>query len=180
VKEALSVLEQSIKDRMPYVQLASRRLQAASGACNEEPFTLPTMDHSHLSPTIQALYNSPNETNLIGSVGKSATSLNGAHGLFRQVADNPCQKGTRVGLMSPISPLPTSSSQVDEVTGAGLREWLLSQGKMNGSLKKQICKSISFHDFTPDQKTGRFSNILLAHYAVGNVNERVDVYEVDL
>lgn len=189
VQDAFSILEQSVNDRTPYVQLASRRLQAATGSCNEETFTLPQMNRSHLTPTIQALYNSHNGTRLVGSpsarsVANSSTTSPtitvNENGFARQVVVDNRRKDSGVGLMSPISPIFASGSQVDEATGAGLREWLLSHGKMNGSIKKRVCKSISFHDFTPEKKTGRFSNVLLAHYAVGSSSERVDVYEVDL
>jgi hypothetical protein len=81
---------------------------------------------------------------------------------------------------NPLSPL--SSPQVDPSTGKGLREWLLSKGKEFGMRKKE-CRSISFHDFTPDMRNNNWSNKLLGHFAVGEGlrgGERVDFYEVDL
>jgi hypothetical protein len=81
-----------------------------------------------------------------------------------------------------LSNSPLSSPQVDPSTGKGLREWLLSKGKEFGMRKKE-CKSISFHDFTPDMRNNNWSNKLLGHFAVGEglgARERVDFYEVDL
>jgi hypothetical protein len=79
--------------------------------------------------------------------------------------------------LSPLSPLNTPS--VDLVTGKGLREWLLSKGKEFGMRKKE-CRSISFHDFTPDMRNNNWSNKLLGHFVSDGARERVDYYEVDL
>jgi hypothetical protein len=88
--------------------------------------------------------------------------------------------GLAFGFSNPHSPL--NSPQVDPETGKGLREWLLSKGKEFGMCKKE-CRSISFHDFTPDMRNNTWSNKLLGHFAVGEGREgreRVDYYEVDL
>ncbi|KAH6713515.1 hypothetical protein BKA61DRAFT_457145, partial [Leptodontidium sp. MPI-SDFR-AT-0119] len=67
------------------------------------------------------------------------------------------------------------SNQVDEKTGKGLREWLLSRGKETGTQRKRECRSISFHDFTPDMRTGMHANVLVAHYSGGGLHERADI-----
>jgi hypothetical protein len=79
--------------------------------------------------------------------------------------------------LSPLSPLNTPN--VDPQTGKGLREWLLSKGKEFGMRKKE-CRSISFHDFTPDMRNNNWSNKLLGHFVGEGARERVDFYEVDL
>ena len=59
---------------------------------------------------------------------------------------------------------------------------MLSKGKEFGMRKKE-CRSISFHDFTPDMRNNSWSNKLLGHFTVGEGKEgreRVDYYEVDL
>lgn len=73
---------------------------------------------------------------------------------------------------------PVGMQSVDKKTGKGLREFLLQKGKECG-MRKQECKSITFHDFTPDMRTGQHQNVMLGHYAA-EMGERVDVYEVDL
>jgi hypothetical protein len=52
-------------------------------------------------------------------------------------------------------------------------------------MRKKECRSISFHDFTPDMRNNTWSNKLMAHFGVGEgigggARERVDFYEVDL
>lgn len=50
-------------------------------------------------------------------------------------------------------------------------------------MRKKECRSISFHDFTPDMRNNSWSNKLLGHFTVGEGREgreRVDYYEVDL
>ena len=79
--------------------------------------------------------------------------------------------------MNPLSP--HNSPSVDPNTGKGLREWLLSKGKEYG-MRKRECRSISFHDFTPDMRSNGWSNKLLGHYAANSAGERVDFYEIDL
>ncbi|CAD6442163.1 27a610fc-df6e-408e-b216-d2051637afc8 [Sclerotinia trifoliorum] len=51
------------------------------------------------------------------------------------------------------------SSSVNPHTGEGLRQYLLRRALLTGS-KKRVCRSISFHDFTPDVRTGEFCNKL--------------------
>jgi hypothetical protein len=85
------------------------------------------------------------------------------------------QKYSGAGFV-PKSPL--GMQTVDKETGKGLREFLLQKGKECG-MRKRGCKSITFHDFTPDMRTGSHQNVLLGHYGVEK-GERVDVYEVEL
>ncbi|TGO80372.1 hypothetical protein BELL_0008g00060 [Botrytis elliptica] len=70
---------------------------------------------------------------------------------------------------------------VNPYTGEGLREYLLSRASITGSVKRE-CRSISFHDFTPDVRTGEFRNQLLVHFGVDGISssERVEVMELGL
>ncbi|TGO37783.1 hypothetical protein BHYA_0089g00220 [Botrytis hyacinthi] len=70
---------------------------------------------------------------------------------------------------------------VNPYTGEGLREYLLSRASMTSSVKRE-CRSISFHDFTPDLRTGEFRNQLLVHFGVDRISscERVEVVELGL
>ncbi|TGO65673.1 hypothetical protein BOTNAR_0075g00230 [Botryotinia narcissicola] len=70
---------------------------------------------------------------------------------------------------------------VNPYTGEGLREYLLTRASMTGSVKRE-CRSISFHDFTPDVRTGDFRNQLLVHFGVDGISscERVEVVELGL
>ncbi|KAF7864001.1 hypothetical protein EAF04_006966 [Stromatinia cepivora] len=72
-------------------------------------------------------------------------------------------------------------SSVNPHTGEGLREYLLRRALLTGS-KKRECRSISFHDFTPDVRTGEFRNQLLVHFGVDGVSksDRVEVVELSL
>jgi hypothetical protein len=67
----------------------------------------------------------------------------------------------------------------DSETGKGLRKWLFKSGKDNGMMRKAL-GSVSFHDFTPDIMTGKFSNTLLGHYTNEKPGSKVEVYEVKL
>jgi hypothetical protein len=81
---------------------------------------------------------------------------------------------------NPLSPLSSlNAPNVDPQTGKGLREWLLSKGKEFG-MRKRECRSISFHDFTPDMRNNSWSNKLLGHFVGEGARERVDFYELDL
>ncbi|KAI9648267.1 hypothetical protein NHQ30_002899 [Ciborinia camelliae] len=70
---------------------------------------------------------------------------------------------------------------VDRHTGQGLREYLLTRALITGS-KKRECRSISFHDFTPDLRTGEFRNELLVHFGVDGIsrNDRIECVELSL
>ncbi|TGO30667.1 hypothetical protein BPAE_0004g01260 [Botrytis paeoniae] len=70
---------------------------------------------------------------------------------------------------------------VNPYTGEGLRAYLLSRASTTSSVKRD-CRSISFHDFTPDVRTGEFRNQLLVHFGVDGISscERVEVMELGL
>ena len=89
------------------------------------------------------------------------------------------RKDSAIGLAGMASRSPLGFHVVDKETGKGLREFLLQRGK-EGGMRKRECRSISFHDFTPELRKGSFRNVLLAHYGVENAGERIDCYEVDL
>ena len=169
-KDALKALERHIKARTPYIQLASARLQAACGIRNDSPFDLPEPPKRNLSPSMQALYDMPQE----GFAGSTKQVVAG--GMKAKSASRGGErKESGIGFV-PKSPV--GMQAIDKETGKGLREFFLQKGKECG-MRKQECKSISFHDFTPDMRTGNHQNVLLGHYGVEK-GERVDVYEVDL
>lgn len=169
--DALKTLEQHIKARTPYVQLAASRLQAACSVRNESPFDLPKDPKRNLSPNMQGLCTtSPNQgfTNFSRPSDKGGVKAkSGARG-----------NGRKDGGIGFIPKSPIGMQGVDMKSGKGLRELLLQKGKECG-MRKRECKSISFHDFTPDMRSGSHRNVLLGHYEAGN-GQRVDVYEVDL
>ncbi|CCD53611.1 hypothetical protein BofuT4_P136560.1 [Botrytis cinerea T4] len=80
----------------------------------------------------------------------------------------------------PATP-PFFPPSVNPHTGEGLREYLLQRASMTGSSKKE-CRSISFHDFTPDLRTGEFRNELLVHFGVDGLvsSEKIEVVELGL
>jgi hypothetical protein len=173
-KDALKTLEKHIKDRTPYVQLASARLQAVSGIRNDSAFDLPELPKRNLSPSIRALYDMPKEGS--DKFSKSGTDKGGMKAKSAsRIAGGIARIGSGVGS---IPKTPLGMQAVDNETGKGLREFLLQKGKECGMRKRQ-CKNISFHDFTPDMRTGNHKNLLLGHYAAEK-GDRVDVYEVDL
>lgn len=77
------------------------------------------------------------------------------------------------------SKVPLGMHVVDQETGKGLREFLLQKGTEMGQQKTDL-KSISFHDITPDMRTGEFQNQMLGHYDVDGIGERCVYYEVEL
>jgi hypothetical protein len=173
-KGAVKILEKHINDRIPYVQLASSRLQSVCGLRNDTSFDLPELPKRNLSPSMQSLYDMPKEG--FASSSKTGTDKGGVKA--KTAARNSGGIGrvdSGIGLM-PKSPL--GMHVVDKETGKGLREFMLQKGKECG-MRKRECKSITFHDFTPDMRTGNHKNVLLGHYGVEK-GERVDVYEVDL
>ncbi|KAI9046623.1 hypothetical protein LZ554_009366 [Drepanopeziza brunnea f. sp. 'monogermtubi'] len=171
-------LDEHLKARMGFVALANDRLQAAVGERNSWAFELPEVLLHRTPATFGSHLNAPNHRNppILGNANLTPSSA-------AKHRSNGRRKDSGVALgrvpPTPLSPL-VISGQVDEVTGKGLREWLLSRGKESGTQKKRECRNIAFHDFTPDAHTGNHSNVLLACYSGGGINERVDAYEIDL
>lgn len=164
--KAWDALMQHKKDRFPHVMNASDRLQAAMGLKNEHPFDLPQTPASVLAnraalpPALRALYDVPD-------VGLGI-NLNSepVRGVKRNL--NATEPKTSMGL----------GDTVDKETGRGLREFLLLRGKEVG-MRKVACKSLTFHDFTPDLRTNAHRNVILGHYAA-EAGCRADFYEVEL
>ncbi|KAK0103715.1 hypothetical protein ONS95_005722 [Cadophora gregata] len=176
-REARAVLDEGVRNRMGFVGLASGRLQAVVGERNCLDFELPDVPLNH-SPFLHRLTN--NTSNQNSNLSPAIPSQNQSKtigGGFDRRKDS----GVSLPFRSPLSPIsPWGFGQVDEKTGKGLREWLLSRGKETGTQRKRECRTISFHDFTPDMRTGEHANDLVAHYNGGGLHERADVYEVDL
>ncbi|KAH7397606.1 hypothetical protein BKA64DRAFT_753169 [Cadophora sp. MPI-SDFR-AT-0126] len=175
-REARMALDEFARNRTPYVVLASQRLQAVLGEKNTLDFELPDVPLNHTPFLHRLAANSSNQTNNLSPGFSPRNHFSSASGPDRR-------KDSGIGLSSrsPLSPIsPWGFNQIDEKTGKGLREWLLSRGKETGTQRKRECRSISFHDFTPDMRTGEHENVLVAHYNRGGLHERADVYEVDL
>jgi hypothetical protein len=171
-KEAMKRLEAHIRERVPYVQLASRNLQALMGLRNEMPFKLPksSTQMPSLSSAFKTVGNMSGVMDLDSS-GGAAAKVRGASGNDKAEPDR------EMGLMLPPK-LPQGMHVVDTQTGVGLREFLLAKGKEVGNRKRQ-CKSISFHDFTPELQSMTYQNVLLGHYGT-EMGGKVDAYEIDL
>lgn len=181
------MLEKHVRDRAPYTRFASDRLQAVMGMRNKNVFDLPS--GSVRSPLFGIF---PGEFG--GASGSGSGAGGGAFGAGLGLnlnlnmggnsndAANSSKKrkdsGVHFGMGVP-SKTTMGMHVVDKETGHGLREFLLQKGKEMG-MRKRECKAISFHDFTPDIRTNRHSNVLLAHYEVEKPADRCVVYEVDL
>lgn len=165
IDTAFTELNRHIKSREPFVGVASRRLQAAVGVCNEAPFDLP----GDLPPP-QKRGSHPIHVKLKHGLSNSGTDKGG------MMAKAHARGGIREVFVPP--PRTLFLCDIDKKTGKGLREFLLQKGRECGA-RKQECKSITFHDFTPDMRSGAHQNVLLGHYSA-DVGERCDVYEVDL
>ncbi|RDW65030.1 hypothetical protein BP6252_10681 [Coleophoma cylindrospora] len=169
--DAYKKLEAHVATRLPYVELASKRLQAIIGIRNDTPFELPCSLSADISPA----------------------SLRSKHLLVENGGDfqpgtlsapapaptkTPKRRDSGVG-MNITPPMPQPLPMVDEVTGKGLREFLLQKGLRRGQTRLD-CSSMTFYDFTPDLRTGEFKNELLVHYSNESVHERIVCYQVDL
>ncbi|KAH9217041.1 hypothetical protein DL95DRAFT_444927 [Leptodontidium sp. 2 PMI_412] len=175
-RQARRALDEFVRNRTPYAVLASQSLQAVLGEKNTLDFELPQVPFN-MTPSFGRIASTPPglPNTLSPSFSPRTSSASNT---------NDRRKDSGIYLpsqRSPLSPIsPWGFNQVDEKTGKGLREWLLSRGKETGTQRKRECRSISFHDFTPDMRTGMHANVLVAHYSGGGLHERADVYEVDL
>ncbi|KAB8304234.1 hypothetical protein EYC80_003652 [Monilinia laxa] len=81
----------------------------------------------------------------------------------------------------PVQTKPFFPASVNPHTGQGLREYLLTRALITGSTKRE-CRSISFHDFTPNLRSGEFRNELLEHFGVDGISkvDRIEVVELSL
>ncbi|CZT07591.1 uncharacterized protein RAG0_12998 [Rhynchosporium agropyri] len=172
-REAVMALDWFVRERTPYVKLASERLQAVFGEKNSMGFELPEVPLNMTPSFGRRLSTSSGPSN--NNLSPSSSNNNNRR---KDSGISMHQQSQQRSPLSPISPF--GFHQVDEKTGNGLREWLLRRGKETGTQRKRGCRSISFHDFTPDMRTGLHANILVAHYNGGGLHERTDVYEVDL
>jgi hypothetical protein len=161
--EALNRLEKHITNRLPYAQFASMRLHAATGIRNESIFDLPELQRFNPAP---ALIRGPFVSS---STRLSATSISAMNR----------RKDSGISLYAGVLGEAAGMHVVNKETGKGLREFLLLKGSEYG-FRKLECKSVSFHDTTPEISSGEFRNVLLGHYAKTASTDRVDLYEVDL
>lgn len=189
-RKAMKVLENHIRDRTPFVQVSSRRMQAVMGMRNDlafgscpslfllSTFSLFCISAENFCAIVQAdlpEIKRPTASISLPSPTISTSSLDAGHSA-RTLSRNPSTSTFK--FINPLSPL--TSPSINPSTGKGLREWLLSQGKQFG-MRKTECRSISFHDFTPDMRNNGWSNKLLGHFAAdGSSSSRCDFYQVDL
>lgn len=162
-KEAMKRLQAHIRERAPYVQLAGSRLQAVTGTRNDMLFDLPSDTPLGPSPALKQFLRS--EDRMDADDGEKARST------ARGKVD-----GRKGGKVARVLKSPMRMHTVDKETGRGLREFLLTKGVRH---RKRECKSISFHDLTPEMMTMAYQNVLLGHYEAER-DERIEVYEVDL
>ncbi|KAG4427821.1 hypothetical protein IFR05_016695, partial [Cadophora sp. M221] len=175
-RRARTALDEFVRNRTPYAVLASQSLQAVLGEKNTLDFELPQVP-LNMTPSFGRIASTPSGSPNTLSPSFSPHTSSASNAIDRR-KDSGIYLPSQRSPLSPISPW--GFNQVDEKTGKGLREWLLSRGKETGTQRKRECRSISFHDFTPDMRTGMHANVLVAHYNGGGLHERADVYEVDL
>lgn len=160
---ATIALEEHIKNRQPYVTIASARLQAATGMLNSHVFDIP---EAAMSAKPQARF----------SVGDKGGGLDAGRTL-RALARGGGLKKNRPPNIGSLST--SGMHEINHETGKGLRAFLLQKGNELG-MKQTELKSITFHDFAPDMRTKAFRNELLGHYAANEAGERCHMYEIDL
>lgn len=182
------MLDKNFADRTPYVQLANRRLQAVLGTRNEHVFDLPSISSGSNTAKLRLenLYDIPDGSIWGKRVGAERISKSGVEdkpmGTYVNAGDagkkdkGKRPKRTSAHLESHHSAIPN----VDKVTGAGLREFLLSKGRERGQ-KQRRCASISICDFTPEMRTHGYADKLLGRWEGGlEKGQRVEVHEVEL
>jgi hypothetical protein len=180
-EDAFVILEKHVRDRMPFILAASKRLQAVVGIQNDLPFTLGLENRVSNQPSFNIGYDIRNET-----TGHSAMRSQTVRKHRHLHPDNPCVQATislntRLGIRS-LDIDQSMLRYVDTSTGAGLRDYIIMRRMITGS-RKRDCRSISFHDFTPDMREGTSKNKLLAHLGVeaGFAGaERIECEEIDL
>jgi hypothetical protein len=163
---AFKQLEAHIRERGPYVRIASSRLQAAMRMRNTLPYHLPQPSVPRHTPALKTMSHTSAGMDILSDSGATTMLKVGGRGVPRSAAKFASIKK------------PTKMYTVDQETGKGLREFLLAKGQELGHEERE-CKSISIHDFTPDIRTLAYQNVLLGHYDT-EMGERVAAYEVDL
>ncbi|RDW68252.1 hypothetical protein BP5796_08909 [Coleophoma crateriformis] len=176
-QDAYKKLEAHVATRLPYVELASKRLQAITGIRNDTPFELPCSLGADISPASLR-----SKHLLVENGGEFQTGMLPALAPPIRPAAAPTKTSKRrdsgIG-MDTTPPMQRALPMVDEATGKGLREFLLQKGLRRGQTRLD-CSSMTFYDFTPDLRTGEFKNELLVHYSNESVHERIVCYQVDL
>jgi len=182
-KEGVVAFEEHNKTRMAYVQLASQRLQAATGMSNANTFDLPSdttkrvivppslLDgYKPIPITPLTTHNIPPVSSLKGGPAQEATD-----GTTRVL----CKKDSGISLSGQTTPVPVGIETIDRETGKGLREFMLAKGKEHG-MRKREAKEISFWDFKTDLKTCERQEEEFVGYDVAEPGDRIDLYEIDL
>lgn len=180
-------LERHMKASLPQVEDASKRLQQILGMRNEEAFKPPMAPERSVQGTVtigNAVDFNPALKHLRGSnaslgiqIGQAGSGPGPGPGIGRtnwEVAEEN-QRGGREGVLQ---------GQQRRVPGKPLtlRESLLMHGRQPyGNQAKTELRSLTFHDLTPDMRTGGFKNELLAHFEADREGRtRLVSYEVDV
>ncbi|KAA8574826.1 hypothetical protein EYC84_004071 [Monilinia fructicola] len=174
-------LGKHLSDRMPFMRAASQRLQAVIGMRNDLPFDLLMGTGQHDAenlvlgpdgglppPDTYKIFTTPSTPDHHPpATNKNAPPQEGEAREAREVY--------------PVQTNPFFPPSVNPNTGQGLREYLLTRALITGS-KKRECRSISFHDFTPNLRSGEFRNELLEHFGVDGISkiDRIEVLELSL
>jgi hypothetical protein len=179
-------LERHMKASLPQVEDASKRLQQILGMRNEEAFKPPTLPMRPGQGTVavgSAVDFNPALKHLRGSnaglgihIEQPGYGPRPGHGRTNwEVAEENQRlgggEGTFQGQQRRVSEKPMT-----------LRESLLMHGREPyGNQAKTGLRSLTFHDLTPDMRTGGFKNELLAHFeADPEGRTRLISYEVDM
>ncbi|KAG9243610.1 hypothetical protein BJ878DRAFT_510016 [Calycina marina] len=170
-KEGFVAFQNTWNTRAPYVQLASQRLQATMGVCNDNVFELPDSPKLLSPPGLFANYKPIHMTPLFGHCGNKQDPV-GTPRVLRK-------KDSGISLGGQTTSVPVGIETVDKVTGKGLREFMLQKGKELG-MRKRDAKDISFWDFTPDLRTSAPKEEQFVRYGVMEPGDRIDIYEIDL
>lgn len=181
-------LEQHMKATLPQVKDASKRLQQALGMRNEQAFKPPTPVHSgqgavtvgsavDFNPALRHLRGSNAGLGIqIGQASRGRVpGPRHGHGRTNWEATEENQRRRGEGILQ------GQQRRVAEKP-LTLRESLLLHGRQPyGNHAKTELRSLSFHDLTPDMRTGGFKNELLAHFEADiEGRTRLVSYEVDM
>jgi hypothetical protein len=175
-------LEEYQKGYMLQVEDASKRLQKILGMRNEEAFKPPmpvlsgqgalTIGNAvNFNPALRHLRGSNADLGIkIGQVGSGLgpgrTNCEAAEEYQRGIGQGILQGHQRRVVEKPLA----------------LRESLLMHGRqLYGNQARTELRSLTFHDLTPDMRTGDFKNEMLAHFEADPAGRtRLVSYEVDV
>lgn len=182
-------LERHMKAYLPQVVDASRRLHQILGLRNEEAFKPPTVPVRAGQGTVivgSAVDFNPALKHLRGSYAGLGIQIGQAgsgprpgpgpgHGRTNWEVAEENQRGGSEGMFQ-------GQQRIVAEKPLTLRESLLMHGRQPyGNQAKTELRSLTFHDLTPNMRTGGFKNELLAHFEADQEGRtRLVSYEVDV